>query len=108
VYDAGEDTAGTVIYDDFYDVKCLADGNCVCVGMSADSTSHYGILLMKLDNSGKVLWKKLLNGNTRDHYNGFSICIANNGDFIIGGKRFTAPWIIRTDTAGNMKWNTWL
>jgi hypothetical protein len=49
--------------------------------MSADTTGHYGIFLMKLNSSGKIVWKKLLNGKTIDHYEGSSIFIAKNGFF---------------------------
>ena len=108
VYDGGKQTNGTSIYDDFYDLKSFPDGSCICVGESGDTTAHYGIFLVKLSSSGKIIWKKLLNGKTIGPYHGGSISITKNGDFLIGGLRYSVPWALRTDSTGNIKWSTWL
>jgi hypothetical protein len=67
---------------------------------------------MKFDSHGKVLQKKLYTTNNTLHtyYNSqksHSLYIAKNGDFIIGGARFGSPYVMRTDSAGNLKWATW-
>jgi hypothetical protein len=106
------DTTWTYVYDGgtvdiFYDAKCLSNGVCVCVGESVDSTSHIAqSILMKFDANGKVLQKKLYTIKKDDQY-AHSLAIAKNGDFIIGGVRYLGPYIMRTDSLGNLKWATW-
>lgn len=36
-----------------------------------------------------------------------SLTLAKNGDFIIGGERYLSPWVMRLDSAGNIKWAAW-
>ena len=104
VYDGGKQTTGAAINDNFYDVKVFPDGSSICVGQTADSMNARGIFLVNLNPSGKLEWKKRYNRSG----GGNSIVIAKNGDFIIGGTRGTSPLVLRTDTSGNMKWQTWL
>jgi hypothetical protein len=106
------DTAWTYVYDGgtrvdvFYDVKCLANGVCVCVGESVDSSTHLDqTIMMKLDASGSVIQKKLFATDNNQHAQ--SLSIAKNGDFIIGGIRYLGPYVMRTDSLGNLKWATW-
>jgi hypothetical protein len=109
VYDGGRSVTGLklAIYDVFYDVKCLPNGVCVCVGESGDTTSNLGqTILMKLDASGKMLLKRLYPADNNEQY-AHSLVIAKNGDFIIGGVRNIGPYVMRTDSAGNLKWATW-
>jgi hypothetical protein len=105
VYDGGRCTTGLkrAIPDAFYDIKELPTGGSICVGVTTDSANYKGIFIVKLSNIGKLVWKK------RYFRSGIgkSICIAPNGDFIIGGARTLQPLIMRTDTAGNIKWSTW-
>jgi hypothetical protein len=96
----------TYIIDDYFrDVKTLPDGSSICVGQTRDSTGLTNVLLMKLDASGTMMWKKLY--RYQQGGGGFSVVIAKNGDFIIGGVRYNDPLIIRTDTLGNIKWSSW-
>ncbi|MDD5672787.1 MAG: hypothetical protein PHC61_01370 [Chitinivibrionales bacterium] len=104
VYDGGKLTTGTAINDYFYDVKTISDGSSICIGQTADSLNARGVFLAKLDLSGKIKWKNRYNRSG----GGNSIVIAKNGDFIIGGTRGTSPLVLRIDTAGNIKWQTWL
>ena len=109
VYDGGRLTTGlkASVLDDFGDAKALSNGDCILVGNTSDTLGNSGFHLVKLNNSGKIVWKKLLRGKTISQYNARSILIAKNGDFILGGSRFGNPWILRTDTIGNIKWATW-
>jgi hypothetical protein len=61
VYDELMDNKGRIIDDNFYDVKPLPDGSCVCVGKSSDSTGRQGFLLVKLSPAGKMVFKKVYN-----------------------------------------------
>ena len=84
----------------------MLDKWCVCVGESVDPTTHIAqSILMKFDIAGKIVQKKLY--GTKDDQYAHSIDIAKNGDFIIGGVRYIGPYIMRTDSGGNLKWATW-
>jgi len=107
VYDGGRTTKNGPIVDDFRDVKSLPDGSTIYVGKTGDSAEYYGFLLLKLDKDGKVLFKKKLSAKNTDGYDDNTLCIAKNGDFIIGGMRWAYPWLVRTDNQGNVKWATW-
>jgi hypothetical protein len=113
------DTAWTFVYDGgtnldvFYDVKSTNNGSILCAGESCDTTSGMAqTIVMKFDASGKVLQKKLYNTqNTQNaRYNSqyvHSLVIAKNGDLIMGGVRYIGPFVMRTDSLGNIKWATW-
>jgi hypothetical protein len=111
VYDGGKDNTGNNINDIFYDVKCLTNGVCVCVGMSGDTFNSQQTILAKFDTDGKILQRKLfsIHNNLVSFRNQYahSLFFAQNGDFIIGGRRWTAPFLMRTDSLGNLKWATW-
>ncbi|MBN2035806.1 MAG: hypothetical protein JW768_03610 [Chitinispirillaceae bacterium] len=64
VYDGGKLPDSTAIYDELYDIKVLPGGGFVCVGSSVDSLERGVVLLMKLDASGNMVWKKLHRGLT--------------------------------------------
>jgi hypothetical protein len=112
VYDGSMVGGGDTIDDKFFDIRSLANGVCVCVGLSGDTSNPGQTVLLKLGASGNVLQKRMYttNNTVHNYYNnqsGHSIVIARNGDFIIGGERWNAPWIMRLDSLGNIKWSTW-
>jgi hypothetical protein len=112
VYDGGIQKGNmSSIMDIFYDVKVISNGTSILAGASGDTIHSTQSLLIELDNKGKVLQKKLYitNNTTHSYYNeqsARSIAIAKNGDFIIGGERWGAPYVMRLDTLGNIKWAT--
>jgi hypothetical protein len=94
---------GKVVSDKFYDIKALPDGSVICAGLSRDSVLlRDQMILVKIDQSGKLIWKKLYNNKYHQYAN--SVAIARNGDFLVGGGSSGAPVILRTDSAGNTKW----
>jgi hypothetical protein len=104
VYDGGTLKNGKAINDYFFDLKTLLNGTIMCVGQSADSSNTKGILVVKFDPSGKFKWKKRFSVGG----GGYSIAMAKNGDFIIGGSAGSSPEVMRIDSLGNVKWQTWL
>jgi hypothetical protein len=110
VYDGGKFTTGlkTAVTDKFYDVKALQDGGYACVGQSSlvDSNSGGDLFLLKLSAEGEMLWKKLYR-NAMDGGCAHSIAISKNESFLVGGNRGAAPYLISTDSIGNLKWSTW-
>jgi hypothetical protein len=110
VYDGGKDSASGKVYQDkFFDLKSLPDGSCICAGYTGYSDNSS--LLVKLNSSGKVVLKKTY---TTTHARGqlnsqssYSVFVAKNGDIIVGGMRYREPWVMRLDSAGNIKWTAW-
>jgi hypothetical protein len=112
IYDGPKYADGSSINDILYDVKCLPNGVSVCVGASADTINSLQTLLIKIDPNGKLLQKKLFvtNNPVDVQYNleyAQSLFIAKNDDFIIGGQRGFAPWVMRIDSTGNIRWTNW-
>jgi hypothetical protein len=113
VYDGGMKMEGYGPTDDIlYNVKEYAPGSFVAVGLSGDTANAQQSLLLKFDNTGKITLNKMY--ATNDFMNTFfnaqelhSVIIAKNGDFLVGGKRFIGPLVMRLDQGGNIKWATW-
>jgi hypothetical protein len=103
VYDGGLQADSSVINDNFYDVKVFPDGSSYCVGGTLDSANMKLTLLIKLNSSGQMLWKKTYEKASSGH----SIIQANNGSIIIGGEIALSPMVMSLDTAGNKLWTTW-
>jgi hypothetical protein len=103
VYDGGKQSDGTVVNDKFFDLKSLPWGGYACVGSTIDSTGWGNLLLIKLDVSGKLEWKRFYRAAA-----GHSIITTEDNGFVIGGVRGVAPWILRTDSLGEIKWTNWL
>jgi hypothetical protein len=106
VLDGGKTKLGSPIADALFDVKYLANGVCVCVGQSGDtSTTTNQIICIKINGVGKPIWSKLL--KYKESQAAHAIAIRKNGDFIIGGHRVGGPLLMKTDSLGNVKWTTW-
>jgi hypothetical protein len=72
-----------------------------------DSAGGTDRFVLKLDINGNMIWKKYYRTSIKGGCV-FSVIIAKNGDYIIGGEKYAEPWIARIDTIGNIKWETWL
>jgi hypothetical protein len=107
VYDGGIRKNGNPIGDEFGDLKVFPDGSSIIVGSTADTLGDDNLFIVKLDNSGKVLWQKMIRGTNTSWNLGNSIFVSKNGDLLIGGLRYSAPWLLRTDLLGNIKSSTW-
>jgi hypothetical protein len=110
VYDGGRDSAsGSIYWDKFFDVKALPNGSCVCVGFTG--YSNFSSFLAILGSSGNIIKNKSFNTtHEKGQFNSqsaHSLVIAKNGDFIIGGERYLSPWVMRLDSAVNVKWMAW-
>jgi hypothetical protein len=107
-YDGERDSVtGNMAQDIFRGIAVTENGSAYCAG-EGNGISQ----VIKLDSRGKMLFKKMIttNNTIRTYYNAHtlhSICLAKNGDVIVGGERFGSPWILRLDTLGNIKWSTW-
>ncbi len=105
VYDGGKTTSGKVIPDKFREIKILPSGDAICVGETVDSNQADNVLLIKLSTTGQTLQKRLYTLTTG--IGGSSLLLAKNGDFIVGGYKYFAPFLLRLDPAFNKKFSTW-
>lgn len=98
-----------------YGIDQCYDSGFVSVGITYDTVgSKADIYILKTDSNGNELWYKIFGTPTVNDY-GYCIFEAPNKNLIISGeKKLTAtnwaPWIIITDSAGNLidqkLWNT--
>lgn len=109
VHDGGKDSASGFNFTDiFYDVKVLPNNTAVCVGTSAVGERS---ILIKLDSNGNVIQLKRFVVNSPavqlSANSAHSISMTRNGDLLVGGVRYSAPWVMRLDSSANVKWAAW-
>jgi hypothetical protein len=113
VYDGGMKKVGYGPMDDvLYDVREYTPNGCVAVGLSGDTSNSMQALLMEFGADGKIILNKMYDTKlgTNTFFNDFifhSVTIAKNGDFLVGGRRYAGPLIMRLDQQGNAKWTMW-
>jgi hypothetical protein len=106
VYDGGKRKTGDPISDNFRDIKVLPNGEAVAVGETRDSNFVQYALVVKFSAGGKVLARQL-HGSKQGTGAG-SLVIMSTGDIVIGGYRYTQPWLLRLDSELNVKSSTWV
>jgi hypothetical protein len=80
-------------------VMC-SDGGFAMLGTSFSYGLDTQILLVRTDSSGNLLWYQTYGGPGYNH--GFCFLETDSGFIIIGGSSVAGPWILHTDTDGNM------
>ena len=108
--------------DDYaYSIQQTTDGNLIVAGSSPSNDGdvsgnhgHTDYWIMKLDDSGNLLWQKSLGGSDYDQVNSIQQTI--DGGFIVAGYSYSSDgdvsvnhglndyWIVKLDTAGNLVW----
>ena len=84
-------------------VKSTKNGDMVFVGESNEDA-----FILRIDRSGKVLWRKEIGGSKRDGFNNF--IEASNGDLIAVGATksksngFTQGYVLRFSSSGDVIW----
>ncbi|TDX82558.1 T9SS type A sorting domain-containing protein [Epilithonimonas xixisoli] len=107
-------TLGGSSYDTISSILQDTDGNYVASGYSYSPAGGRDYWVVKLNQSGNIIWEKLFGGSSVDTAN--SICQSTDGGYIIGGYTnsndgFVAGnhggtdfWIVKLDTSGNLVW----
>lgn len=113
-------TFGTSGEDGATDIELSGDGCYIISGYAAagddDAAGSYGgsdALILKIDSSGKLLWKRSYGSSSSDL--GIAAECCSNGDFVIAGVSFNKPgnmsswgdydgWLIRLDPSGTVLW----
>ncbi|MEM6833616.1 MAG: hypothetical protein AAF562_08345 [Pseudomonadota bacterium] len=105
-----ERTFGGADWDSAYDVITTADGGFLVAGQTASKgAGKADVWVIKLDNSGKLLWDRAFGGNRRDGANG--IAATADGGFLIVGHTWSKGageadiWAIKIDSTGNLLWD---
>lgn len=96
-YDAGLTKSGRPSRENFRDVKMLPNGDFLCIGETQDTTEEPAILWIRLSGSGQTGQKKVF--PFKDGAGATSLLLAKDGDFILGGNRNGAPFLLRIDPA---------
>src|SRR5690606_35283415 len=73
-------------------------------GMERISSATNKFIFCKIDMNGNKLWQRYY-GNSGERSAGHYIEPTPDGGFLLGGHRDTkSPWIIKTDSLGNIQW----
>jgi len=116
-----EKTFGGTGYDYGYSIKQTNDGGYIATGYTESndgdvSVNHGGgdCWVIKLDNSGTLVWEKTFGGTLND--NGQSICQTTDGGYVVAGNSDSNDgdvtsnhglgdcWILKLDNAGAIQW----
>ncbi len=98
-------------FDNRMEAVCrTSDGGYVLTGWGSDISYDYWMI--KTDEYGNVLWDKTFGGSRDDYCHAKECYQTSDGGYVMGGfgSSFGAGgfdlWIIKTNSAGNMMWNT--
>ncbi|NOR45319.1 MAG: hypothetical protein GQ534_07000, partial [Candidatus Delongbacteria bacterium] len=92
-----------------YSVQQTSDGGYIMTGKYSTLSSSYDVWLIKTDKNGNEIWNKIYGGVNEDY--GYSVKETRDGGYIIVGGSTSysatyAVWLIKTDSSGNMLWNS--
>lgn len=89
-------------------VTSTLDGGFVIAGEFDYPTGaiRHGISLAKTDSIGNIIWEHNYKAGEINDENVHYLEELSNGDFIIGGNRFSTPFAMRTNDIGEVIWET--
>ena len=112
---------GGTNYDRGHSIQITSDGGYIVAGFSnsingqvIDNHGDYDMWIIKLDNSGNIIWQKCLGGS--DYEEAQSIVQTADGGFIVTGstKSYDGDvigihgssdvWVVKLDNSGNIIW----
>jgi len=101
---------GGAYYDAGFDIIQTQDGGYAICGQKESALTGADIYLLRLNNSGGVLWEQSFGGI--DYDRGMTVCQAQDGGFLItgeswslgGGSGYSQIAVIKTDSQGNTEW----
>lgn len=116
-----EKTYGGNLTEEGGDIITTPDGGYMMVGYSmsidGDVTGNHGggdLWMIRIDQSGKILWQKCLGGSKRD--SGSSIIHSSDGNYVMCGNSYSSDgdvtgnhgssdvWVVKTDANGTILW----
>jgi len=110
-------TDGTIRWQRYYDsgdrdlayaMDVTTDGGFIIAGQSLISPTIYSVWVIKLNNTGTVLWQKTL-GTVTNEETVRSIEQISGGGYILAGKTLETDstgdiWVVRLDSTGGIVW----
>lgn len=116
-----EKTYGGNLTDEGGDIVQTPDGGYMMVGYSmsidGDVTGNHGrgdLWMIKIDQTGKIIWQKCLGGSKRD--SGSSIILTSDGGYVMTGNSYSSDgnatgnhgssdvWVVKIDLNGTLLW----
>jgi hypothetical protein len=103
-----EKTLGGSSQDEGKALQILPDGSFLCLGDYTHEDGFTDLYLVKLTNTGEVVWSKTFGHQGRSE-KAFDLKVTLTGDFLLIGnsQQTTGPtdmYLVRTDAEGNMRW----
>ena len=89
--------------DDAYDVLPLASGGLFIVGRTTGITGVNNIMLMKVNGSGEMLWKKTYGGDSNSLCR--KIIQILDGNYLMGGELNGMAYILKVSPDGDSLWS---
>jgi len=91
--------------DEAFSIKAAYDGcYIVCGRTKSYGAGEFDVILIKIDNSGNVIWRKTY--GTVEHEYAYSVDVACDGGYIVAGNcRRNSQWdvyVLKTDPNGNL------
>ena len=99
-------SSGAANYDDGYSVRQTNDGGYILTGATINPSVSSGMLLVKTDTAGSILWAKTFNAPGTFNI-GWSVRQTADDGYIIGGQTYTTnydAYIIKTNSTGDTLW----
>ncbi len=99
-------SSGANNYDDGYSVRQTNDGGYIITGATINPAVSSGMLLVKTDATGSVLWTKTFNAPGTFNI-GWSIRQTADSGYVIAGQTYTTnynAYMIKTNSTGDTLW----
>ncbi len=117
-----QNTIGGNDWDNLFSIQQTSDGGYILGGFSASNISgdktensigYSDFWIVKTDASGSIQWQNTIGGNDYEELN--SIQQTSDDGYILGGfsnsyisgdktENSIGPWIVKTNTSGNIQW----
>ena len=89
-------------YDQGHAIVECQTGGFALLGITEDNQSRRGLLLIRVDEAGNILWNSSFGPNDREPVADFVECL--DGGFLLLGKSAGAMLLIRTNSSGHLQW----
>jgi hypothetical protein len=114
---------GGTDYDQANSIKQTADGGYIAAGFSRSNNGdvtnahgNYDVWMTKLDGNGNLVWQKTYGGSVEDF--GYGVEQTPDGGYVLSGGTASNDgdasgnhgnedfWVLKTDAAGNLQWQS--
>lgn len=90
-------------WDEAFGIESTPDGGYIVVGGTwSDSTSSYDGLILKCDDSGRVVWQEAIGGSEGETL--MAIRCLPEGGYLAVGRMASKAWVLRLGEDGSIRW----